>query len=100
MRLPRLLIAFAFTMPLAGCGDPVGRVALDVSARPVLPVPPDVKVCFAKAFPEIPADGFSRITAVRIIAEAKLLDRAKSACGNRALAWIDDVTAQFGRPTP
>lgn len=101
MHMRRICLAIAFLTPLAACGDPVGRVAPDVSARPVLPpIPADVRICFAKSYPKLPADAFGRIAAVQIIGEAKILDRAKSACGNRALDWIDDVTKQFGRPTP
>lgn len=97
----RLLLALAIAALLSGCGDPVGRVAPDVSARPDLPeIPADLAPCFAKAFPEIPERGFGRVAAVRIIGDAKLTDRAKTACGDRALAWMQDVRAAFGRPTP
>lgn len=95
----RLLLAFLI-LPLAGCGDPVGRIAPDVSARPALPpIPADLAPCFAREFPEIPEHGFGRVAAVKIIGDAKLLDRAKAACGERAVSWMQDVTAQFGRPT-
>lgn len=73
------------------------REAIDLAARPALPpVPTDLAACFARTFPEIPDAAFGRAAAVRIIANAKLLDRAKSACGTRALAWIADVHAEFG----
>ncbi|WP_375462972.1 hypothetical protein [uncultured Methylobacterium sp.] len=83
---------------LGGCPD---RAALDIAVRPTLPpIPADLEGCLHREFPEIPASGFGRRQAVQIIADAKLLDRAKTACGDRALNWMKDVSASFGRPTP
>ena len=80
---------------LGGCPD---KAALDLSTRQALPpVPADLAACFARAFPEIPDRAFGRAEAVRIIANAKLLDRNKTACGERALAWIAQVRVEYGR---
>lgn len=94
-RLLLLVLVAPALIALSACG-PTDRP--DLSARPVLPAPPsDLAACFARAFPEIPDAAFGRAAAVRIIANAKLLDRAKTACGGRALAWASDVQAEFGR---
>lgn len=87
-------------MPLIGLalGACAKTPAPDLTTRPALPpVPADLAACFARAFPEIPDAAFGRAAAVRIIANAKLLDRAKTACGTRALAWIADVQREYGR---
>lgn len=94
-RLALVLATAALGLMLGGCPD---KAALELTARPALPpVPADLAACFARTFPEIPDAAFGRASAVRIIATAKLLDRAKTACGGRALAWIADVHAEFGR---
>lgn len=96
MRLAFVPAMAAIGLMLGGCPD---KAALDLSTRPALPpVPADLAPCFARTFPEIPDAAFGRAAAVRIIANAKLLDRAKTACGERALAWIAQVRVEFGRP--
>ncbi|UYW28242.1 hypothetical protein OKC48_06900 [Methylorubrum extorquens] len=98
MRLALLPALVAVAVLLGGCPD---RAALDLTVRPALPpIPADLEACLHRSFPEIPARAFGRREAVRIIADAKLLDRAKSACGDRALEWMKGVSAAFGRPTP
>lgn len=95
MRKRLLAIVVLIGLALGACHP---HESLDLTARPALPAPPaDLAACFARAFPEIPARAFGRGEAVRIIANAKLLDRAKSACGERALAWAADVQREYGR---
>ncbi|SDA12822.1 hypothetical protein SAMN02799622_00821 [Methylobacterium sp. UNC378MF] len=77
--------------------------ALDVSApaeiRVILPEPPsDVAACLKRSFPEIPDRALSTADVVRIIGRAKIQDRAKTACGLRALAWIEAVHRDFAKP--
>jgi hypothetical protein len=95
----RVLILAAvagMAIALGGCPD---RAALDLSGRTALPpVPADLEACIHGTFPEIPARAFGRREAVGIIADGKLLDRAKTACGERALEWMNGVSAAFGRP--
>lgn len=94
MRAPALVLLIGLAL---GACQP--RESLDLTALPAIPAPPaDLAACFAKTFPEIPGAAFGRAKAVRIIADAKLLDRAKTACGERALAWIAQVRAEYGRP--
>ncbi len=59
--------------------------------------PADVGPCLQRAFPEIPDRALTRADVVRIIGTAKVLDRAKSACGARAVAWIDAVRRELAR---
>ncbi|MGE8128505.1 hypothetical protein ACQKQD_16140 [Methylobacterium sp. NPDC080182] len=90
-------MALAACLALGSCA----RGVPDVTVRPVLPpVPADLEACLHREFPEIPERAFGRRDAVRIIADAKLLDRAKPACGDRALHWMKAVVAAFGRTTP
>ncbi|MCJ2055528.1 hypothetical protein MKL09_03060 [Methylobacterium sp. J-048] len=64
-----------------------------------LPAPPEsVEACLRASFPDIPDRSLTRGDVVRIIGRAKVLDRAKSACGERALAWIAAVRADFAKP--
>ncbi|MGU3387310.1 hypothetical protein ACLBYG_22560 [Methylobacterium sp. D53M] len=64
-----------------------------------LPEPPaDVATCLKRSFPEIPDRDLTTADVVRIIGRAKVLDRAKTACGLRALAWIDAVRRDFAKP--
>lgn len=94
----RAAFAIAFCFGLAGCGPDAPP---DLSARPQLPaIPADLEACLHREFPEIPPRAFGRREAVRIIADAKLLDRVKTACGDRAMAWMKEVVAAFGRPAP
>lgn len=95
MRRLILLASLLAALTLGACAP---RPPLDVAARPAIPAPPaDLAACFARAFPEIPERAFGRAEAVWIIANAKLVDRAKSACGERALAWIETVRVEYGR---
>lgn len=61
------------------------------------PAPEGVEECLRANFPEIPDRALTRADVVRIIGEAKLLDRSKTACGTRATAWIDNVRRDLAR---
>ena len=68
------------------------------SVRITLPQPPDgVAECLRRSFPEIPDRALTKRDVVRIIGEAKVLDRAKTACGARAVFWIDSVLRNLAR---
>ncbi|MGW5960377.1 hypothetical protein [Methylorubrum thiocyanatum] len=72
------------------------RLGADI--RVTLPMPPEgVGPCLRRSFPEIPDRALTRADVVRIIGQAKVLDRAKTACGERAVRWIEDVRATFAR---
>lgn len=62
------------------------------------PAPEGVAPCLQRAFPEIPDRALSRSDIVRIIGQAKVQDRAKSACGLRALDWVEAVRRTFAKP--
>lgn len=96
MRKRLLALVLLIGLALGACHP---RESLDLTARPdIPPVPADLAACFARSFPEIPDRAFGRAEAVRLLADAKLLDRAKTACGERALTWIAGVRAAYGRP--
>lgn len=59
-------------------------------------VPADLKSCFVKSFPDIPDADLTPSMTFNIIADAKLLDRVKTECGMRAVAWIDSVQKLYG----
>ena len=86
---------------LAGCVGSDGPPAIDPRApsiRITLPAAPDgVGACLGRAFPEIPDRALTRADIVRIVGAAKVLDRAKTACGARAVAWIDAVRHELAR---
>lgn len=66
--------------------------------RVTLPAPPEgVEECLRRTFPEIPDRALSKADVVRIIGEAKVLDRSKTACGERAVTWIQDVRRDLGK---
>lgn len=98
----RTAIACVFlTGWLAACVTSDGPPAVDPRApgiRVTLPeAPADVGPCLRQAFPEIPDRALTRADIVRIIGAAKVLDRAKTACGARAVAWIDAVRRDLAR---
>ncbi|MGU3539956.1 hypothetical protein [Methylobacterium sp. A54F] len=69
-----------------------------VAYRVTLPPPPaDVEACLRKAFPEIPDRDLTTRDTVRILGRAIVQDKAKTACGLRAVAWINRVRADFAR---
>lgn len=81
---------------LAGCVTSEGPNGAAV--RVTLPPPPEgVAECLRASFPEIPDRALSRSDVLRIIGEAKLQDRAKTACGLRAVTWIDRVSRDLAR---
>ncbi|MGU3663596.1 hypothetical protein ACLBX9_05340 [Methylobacterium sp. A49B] len=64
-----------------------------------LPDPPEgVAACLLETFPNIPDRSLTRADVVRIIGRAKVLDRSKAACGERAVAWISAVRRDFAKP--
>lgn len=88
---------------LGACAHSELVPALDVSApadiRVTLPAPPaDVGACLRRSFPEIPDRALTTADVVRIIGRAKIQDRTKTACGLRALAWIEAVRRDFAKP--
>ncbi|KQP11140.1 hypothetical protein ASF28_08840 [Methylobacterium sp. Leaf99] len=86
---------------LAACVTSDGPALIDSRApgiRVTLPdAPADVGPCLRQTFPEIPDRALTRADIVRIIGAAKVLDRAKTACGARAVAWIEDVRRDLAR---
>ncbi|MCP1540044.1 hypothetical protein [Methylorubrum extorquens] len=86
---------------LAACVTSNGPAAVDPfgpTFRVTLPAAPEgVAECLHRAFPEIPDRALTRADVKRIIGEAKILDRAKTQCGDRAVSWIEDVRANFAR---
>lgn len=86
---------------LAGCVTSDGPAAFDPRApgiRVTLPdAPSDVGSCLRQAFPDIPDRSLTRADIIRIIGAAKVLDRAKTACGARAVAYIDAVRRDLAR---
>lgn len=67
-------------------------------ARVTLPaLPDDLRACLRKTFPEIPDRDLTQSDVARILGEAIVLDRAKTACGERALAWIEQTRRALGR---
>lgn len=87
---------------LAACAHSDGPAPIDPLApgiRVTLPPAPEgVAPCLQRAFPDIPDRALSRADIVRIIGQAKVLDRAKTACGLRAVDWIAAVRADFAKP--
>ena len=85
----------------AGCVSSDGPAVVDPSApshRVTLPAPPDgVAECLRQTFPEIPDRPLTKADVVRIIGAAKVLDRSTTACGARAVTWIDAVRRELAR---
>ena len=61
------------------------------------PAPEGVAPCLQRAFPDIPDRVLTKADIVRIVGQAKVLDRAKTACGMRAVAWIEQVRRTYAR---
>ena len=105
MRSPviRAAMACACLAPsLAACVTSDGPPPIDPSVASIAvtlpPSPLEVGPCLRQAFPEIPDRALTRADVVRIIGAAKVLDRAKSACGARAGAWMEAVRRDFAKP--
>lgn len=106
MRSPRIraaLIMPCLAISLAAYAHSDDLAPVDPAAptdfRVTLPAPPDgVTACLKTGFPAIPDRDLTTSDVVRIIGKAKLQNRAKSACGPRALAWIKAVQRDFAKP--
>ena len=96
-----LLASVSLATCLTACVHSDGPAAVDPRApdfRVTLPAPPEgVAECMRAAFPEIPDRALTRADVVRIIGQAKVLDRSKQACGERAVAWITAVRRDIAR---
>lgn len=88
---------------LGGCAHfeadaPAIDPAAPTDIRVTLPAPPaEVAACLRTSFPAIPDRDLTTADVVRIIGRARVQDRAKTACGQRALAWIDAVQRDFAK---
>ncbi|WP_267361537.1 MULTISPECIES: hypothetical protein [unclassified Methylobacterium] len=89
---------------LSACAGSKGLVpAIDPAApteiRVTLPAPPEgIEACVRASFPDIPDRSLTRSDVIRIIGRAKVLDRSKAACAERAQAWIAAVRRDFSKP--
>lgn len=84
---------------LAGCAT--SEKTLTLETRVTLPEPPaGIEACLHREFPEIPDRALTKQDVVRIIGQAKVIDRAKTACGERARKWIELVDRDFSKSTP
>lgn len=95
------IAAALLTTTLAACATsdgpaPVSQLAPSIQIT--LPKAPDgVDECLRREFPEIPDRALTKADVMRIIGEAKILDRAKSLCGMRAVEWIRDVETTYSK---
>lgn len=63
-----------------------------------LPPPPaGVEACLRRAFPEVPDRDLTTHEVTRMLGDAILLDKAKTACGLLAVQWIARVRQDFAR---
>jgi len=90
----KIVTAAALAVTLAACSTTVRDTPSPQVALPE--VPADLRPCFEAAFPTIPDRDLSRADVKRIIGGAKLLDRSKTACGRRALSWMESVSREYG----
>lgn len=78
---------------------PVVDPSAPTEIRVTLPEPPaGVATCLKTSFPDIPDRDLTTADVVRIIGRAKLLDREKTRCGQRALSWIAAVRRDLAKP--
>lgn len=96
-----MIVCASIAISAAGCVSSDGPAGIDPSApgiRITLPEAPEgVAECLRRSFPEIPARALTKADVVRIIGAAKVLDRTKTACGERAVTWIDAVRRDLAR---
>lgn len=97
-----MIACASIALSLAACvtsdGLPPVDPRLGTEIRVTLPVAPEgVAPCLRQAFPEIPDRALTRADVVRIIGQAKVVDRAKTACGERAVTWIETVRKTYAR---
>lgn len=70
----------------------------ETAYRVTLPTPLEgVEACLRKAFPEIPDKDLTTREMIRILGKAIVQDKAKTACGLRAVAWIERVRRDLAR---
>lgn len=87
-----LAIASAL-LTLAACATPSGIV---VSQRELPPIPADIRVCFRGLAVPAPPDGpLNRKAAARLIADLYDAGVDKTLCGQRFIAWYDDLVRGF-----
>jgi len=87
---------------LGACARSEPVPALDLAApadiRVTLPPPPaGIAACLARPFPAIPDRDLTTGDVVGIVGGAKQLDRVKTACGRRALTWVEAVRRDFAK---
>ena len=61
------------------------------------PPPPGVEACLRRAFPEVPDRDLTTREVTRMLGDAIVLDKAKTACGLLAVRWIETVRRDFAR---
>jgi hypothetical protein len=81
------------TISLGGCVTSSENLnpATELHADPLPPIPADLQACLTRQFPAIPARALTRDDVFKIIVDAKRLDKAKTACGVRAIDWMKAV---------
>lgn len=96
-----MIACASIAISAAACTTSDGPAAVDPSApgiRITLPAAPEgVAECVRRSFPEIPDRALTKADVVRIIGAAKVLDRTKTACGERAVTWIETVRRDLAR---
>lgn len=61
------------------------------------PPPPGVEACLRRTFPEVPDRDLTTREVTRMLGDAIVLDKAKTACGLLAVQWIARVRQDFAR---
>lgn len=61
------------------------------------PAPEGVEACLRRTFPEVPDRDLTTREVTRMLGDAILLDKAKTACGLLAVQWIARVRRDFAR---
>lgn len=73
-------------MMLSGCGQSGPGVTGSISVH-LPPAPGDVQACFSRLVKVPTGDTMSRQQVVKLVADLKQSELAKSLCGRRLLAW-------------
>jgi hypothetical protein len=74
-------------LTLGACG-PSGTAPQSGSIKIALPpAPGDLQACFSRLVPAPEGSTLTRQQIVRLVADLKQSERAKSLCGRRLLAW-------------
>lgn len=85
-----MMVSASIVISLTGCVHSGSNASLAT-------IPGDIQVCFDKTVPKPPPGELKQSDMVRLVADLKRSEQAKTLCGKRLIAWYENQATELAK---